>query len=160
MWLIINFRICVLSFPEKYLFRPFYFKIYKNHNSQGNSNVDYGIDNQAILAFRVSKEALWKSVHFSFLLYFGFIILTLSVYIFFAGNEINRLSFFEQNCIKILMAKNLLILSCILGVDLFRNYANYHDILMIYAATLLFVSLLHNSFVAVVVKATFLTFFF
>ena len=32
---------------------------YKIKNSQGNSNVDFGADNQPISALKVSKEAYW-----------------------------------------------------------------------------------------------------
>ena len=45
---------------------PFSFRIDKNHNSEGNENVDCGVNNQPFLALKMSKEPFKMRLrHFS-----------------------------------------------------------------------------------------------
>ena len=46
-----------LKFLKKSTFEPFSFRIDKNRNSLGDSNVHWEVDNRAFFAFQVSKEA-------------------------------------------------------------------------------------------------------
>ena len=54
-----------LKLFEKSLFGAFCFKIHKNPNSGRNLNAGFGINNQPMLAFRVSKEAVWTGLRHS-----------------------------------------------------------------------------------------------